>query len=291
MKNPFFYIVLFMAQFAYAQQSVGYVANCEIVTSNPAFVQDNPKAGFTADPENGDFPLEVTFTNTSTDATVYSWSFGDGVISTEVSPTHTYTQPGDYTVSLIASNGVLSDTLTKANYIEVNWPSPKADFSATPRDGVDPLTVIFTDKSENAQTWLWNFGDGSNSIEQHPTHIYKRGSYSVSLLITNPSNNDFIEKQNFINVDPNGLAEKLNGILKVYPIPTNDKLTIELPNENFKKVEFELFDIHGKLLKRAVPSLSTLIKYEFNLNDVAPGNYLLNVTINNESLVETINKR
>jgi PKD repeat protein len=291
MKTPFLFILLFLVQFTYGQQSIRNVSSIEILKYDHFLLQDDPEAGFIADSTEGVFPLEVIFTNTSVNASQYNWIFGDGATSTEVSPTHIYTQPGEYTVSLIASNGSIPDTLTKTNYIVVEWPTPKADFIGTPLAGVDPLTVVFTDKSENAQTWLWNFGDGTSSIEQHPTHIYKRGSFSVSLLITNPSNNDFIVKQNFISVDPNGLAEKLNGILKVYPIPTNEKLTIELPNENYKKVVFELYDIHGKLLKRGVPGLNTLIKYDFNLNDIESGNYLLHIIINNESLVETINKR
>ena len=48
--------------------------------------------------------LEVAFTNYSQNADSYSWDFGDGETSTEESPTHTYTEVGNYTVILTASN-------------------------------------------------------------------------------------------------------------------------------------------------------------------------------------------
>ncbi|MBK9177760.1 MAG: gliding motility-associated C-terminal domain-containing protein [Flavobacteriales bacterium] len=49
-------------------------------------------------------PLAVSFTNLSSGASSYQWSFGDGQFSTATSPTHTYAQPGTYTVTLTASD-------------------------------------------------------------------------------------------------------------------------------------------------------------------------------------------
>jgi PKD repeat protein len=50
-------------------------------------------------------------------------------------------------------------------------PQPVADFSATPAAGVDPLTVDFTDASSGSITaWAWDFGDGTASTAQNPTH-------------------------------------------------------------------------------------------------------------------------
>ncbi|MCP4426971.1 MAG: PKD domain-containing protein, partial [Chloroflexi bacterium] len=62
-----------------------------------------PQAGFSATPLSGSSPLTVTFTNASTGADSYVWQFGDGATSTEINPTHAYTQTGIYTVSLTAS--------------------------------------------------------------------------------------------------------------------------------------------------------------------------------------------
>jgi gliding motility-associated-like protein len=61
-------------------------------------------------PVSGSIPLVVTFSNTSTGAANYAWSFGDGNISTSVSPTNTYTAVGTYTAVLVAINGTCTDT-------------------------------------------------------------------------------------------------------------------------------------------------------------------------------------
>ncbi len=68
-------------------------------------------------------PATISFTNNSLNDTARIWFFGDGTTDTSYAPTHTYTNPGNYTVSLITFSGSqcgsLSDTLTMTNYITV----------------------------------------------------------------------------------------------------------------------------------------------------------------------------
>jgi PKD repeat protein len=70
----------------------------------------------------------VSFINSSTNASSYLWSYGNSVTSTTTAVTHTYvyTQSGVYTVSLVANNGTVTDTLTRTHYITVNTSSPGA---------------------------------------------------------------------------------------------------------------------------------------------------------------------
>ncbi len=63
-----------------------------------------PVASFTANPTTGFIPLDVDFTNTSTGATAYAWDFGDGNNSTATDPTNTYTDFGNFTVTLVATD-------------------------------------------------------------------------------------------------------------------------------------------------------------------------------------------
>ena len=63
-------------------------------------------------PATGNIPLTVTFTNQTTGANTYTWTFGDGNGTNSVSPSNTYTAVGTYTVMLIASNGSCKDTAT-----------------------------------------------------------------------------------------------------------------------------------------------------------------------------------
>jgi PKD repeat protein len=72
-----------------------------------------PDAAFTTNPTGGVAPLNVTFTDTSTGGpTSWAWNFGDGATATTQNPTHTYTAPGTYNVSLVATNATGSDTAT-----------------------------------------------------------------------------------------------------------------------------------------------------------------------------------
>ncbi len=69
------------------------------VTVNP-----KPTASFTANPLTGQIPLNVTFTNTSTGGSTYSWTFGDGNSSTSQNTSNTYTQSGTYNPILIVTS-------------------------------------------------------------------------------------------------------------------------------------------------------------------------------------------
>jgi PKD repeat protein len=81
-----------------------------------------PIANFSARPTSGTAPLAVTFTNSSTNATSYSWDFnGDGTTdSTAQNPSYTYTAAGTYTVKLTASGSGGTNTKTQTGYITVS---------------------------------------------------------------------------------------------------------------------------------------------------------------------------
>ena len=82
-----------------------------------------PVANFNASPASGAAPLNVTFSDTSSNSpTNWSWTFGDTGTSTSQSPVHTYTTPGAYTVRLIASNLGGSGTNTQTALISVYDP-------------------------------------------------------------------------------------------------------------------------------------------------------------------------
>jgi YVTN family beta-propeller protein len=70
---------------------------------------------------------------------------------------------------------------------DVDQQFPLANFSSN----VAGLSVKFTDQSENATRWKWDFGDGTGSIEQNPAHIYSAaGNYAVSLTASNKKSTD-----------------------------------------------------------------------------------------------------
>jgi PKD repeat protein len=96
-----------------------------------------PTASFTRSPSSGTAPLDVAFTDTSAGSpTSWAWTFGDGGTSTAQHPTHQYTAPGTYTVSLTATNAAGSDTVTQTGSVTVTSTTPPptgtpATFAAT----------------------------------------------------------------------------------------------------------------------------------------------------------------
>jgi PKD repeat protein len=148
----------------------------------------------------------VNFTDTSTGGpTTWAWNFGDGGTSNLQNPSHTYSTPGTYTVSLTVTNSNGSDTETKTGYITAQTPvPPSANFTGTPTSGSAPLNVNFTDTSTGGPTtWAWNFGDGGTSNLQNPSHTYSTpGTYTVSLTVTNSNGSDTETKTSYITVSP-----------------------------------------------------------------------------------------
>ena len=139
--------------------------------------EQTPKASFTYSKNN----LSVSFINTSTNAKSYKWEFGDGKTSTDKNPNHTYTKEGTYSVTLTVTNVTKSNKTSKS--ITLQLPVPKASFTYTTQA---PLTVIFSNKSTNATTYEWDFGDGSTSTDKNPTHRYSTAqSYMVTLVAKN----------------------------------------------------------------------------------------------------------
>jgi PKD repeat protein len=142
----------------------------------------------------------VTFVNGSTNASSFLWSFGDGTTGSAVDPSHSYIQPGVYTVTLVASDGVVTDTLSRGRYIKAYGPnSLQANFTASPISGTVPLTVTFLNSSINATSFLWNFGDGLTSIEINSSHSFTQaGIYTVTLAASDGVMTDTLVKPNYI---------------------------------------------------------------------------------------------
>lgn len=114
-------------------------------------------------------PLSVQFANTTTGATSYNWSFGDGATSTTTAPAHTYTAAGTYAVQLIATgtcSASSKDTLTKTSYITVNGPPSVTSSTAA----CGPQSFVLTANGVGTITWSNAGGTvGTGSTYTTPT--------------------------------------------------------------------------------------------------------------------------
>jgi PKD repeat protein/outer membrane protein assembly factor BamB/pimeloyl-ACP methyl ester carboxylesterase len=148
---------------------------------------------FEGTPLVGNAPFEVVFTDTSSGIiSSRLWNFGDGttVWKNETNTvSHTYSFPGTYTISLTSGNEEGQETVTKTEYIQVNptGTAPVARFIAVPMIGYEQRAVRFSDRSTGTPlTWQWDFGDGSSSSEQNPSHAYTTsGRFVVTLTVFN----------------------------------------------------------------------------------------------------------
>ena len=167
---------------------------------NLVTVGKGPVADFMGTPQGGTLPLAVTFTDMSTgNPTTWRWDFGDGVTSATKNPSHTYTKAGTYGVTLTVTNPYGTSTKVKAGYITTGMP-PTADFTSGARTGPVPLSVAFTDASAGRPTsWKWDFGDGTTSTQQNPSHSYTTaGSFTVTLTVSNAYGSDSETKAGYV---------------------------------------------------------------------------------------------
>jgi len=119
-----------------------------------------PTADFTATPTTGYTPLTINFTDTSTGVpTTWDWDFGDGSThGTTQNPTHIYTAPGTYTVTLIATNSAGSDTEIKTDYITGMVVDVTTLLLAC---GYDTSGCVIWGSSNNGVTWTVKYSDAS----------------------------------------------------------------------------------------------------------------------------------
>jgi PKD repeat protein len=145
------------------------------------------EADFAADVLSGTNPLQVQFTDLSTGGPeAWIWDFGDGGSSLEQHPIHTYGSGGPYAVSLSAFDFPQGDTEVKHDYITVTPADLTVAFSSDVIHGIGELSVSFTDLTDpTPSSWLWEFGDGSSSEQQHPSHVFDDagGSHDVTLHV------------------------------------------------------------------------------------------------------------
>ena len=159
-------------------------------------------ADFSATPTSGLPPFSVQFTDHSSGGpNNWTWNFGDGTTSNEQNPVHVYNTTGNYNVVLTAATLYRTDTLTKISYIHALGPVT-ANFTGAPLTVPVNRPVQFTDYSTGGPTtWLWNFGDGTTSPLQNPSHSYAAtGLYSVTLTASHAFSSNSVTRTAYVTV-------------------------------------------------------------------------------------------
>lgn len=169
-----------------ANSPLGCVGPTEMVNIT---VNDNPVPMFVADTLVGCEPLTVTFTNQTPNSQNCIWDFGDGNSVNDCGPvTNTYAA-GTFDVTLtVASNDGCWGSTVVSNYIEV-YPQPTAAFTFAPQIiDVENTVVDFTNGSNQATSYVWDFGDGTpDATSENVAHEFLpvAGDYLVTLWAYN----------------------------------------------------------------------------------------------------------
>ncbi len=214
-------------------------------------------AKFTALNSFGCAPHLVQFRNRSTgNINAINWSFpgGSPASSTEMEPQVIYTNPGVYPVTLTVEGPLGTNSVTIEDFIRI-VDFPDADFSYE----VDGFQVRFTNLSMNAESYRWDFGDGSTSTAENPVHTYSRGG-----LFTVTLNASIATCGNSVTMNiPVMLSEVEDAFsspdLKVFPNPARGVLFIETNQLDLFPIQLELISARGQLLERLEMSSSRQI--------------------------------
>lgn len=166
-------------------------------------VLNKPTVVFTPSDTVGCQPLEIVFTDNTTNANFYSWTFGDGNVSTQFNPTNIFTQAGTFTSKLVAisANGCMDSA--DVNIVVHIKPTNAFTLSETATCGF-PATINITNNTVNANNYAWDFGDGQTSNATNPSVTYNsNNAFTITLI----SSTAF------------GCADTTNSVFTIYPQP------------------------------------------------------------------------
>ena len=232
----------------------------------------------------------IDFTDLST-ANPYTWEwiFEGGLPDTsyEQNPAGVrFNDPGEYDVTLTATNCGSTDMEVKVDYILVNPGAlPVADFEADATAPAIGQEVHFTDLSTGTvTTWSWTFQDGTppTSMLETPEPITWAvvGLYDVTLTVANDYGEDTMVKEDYIDVQPIGISElDVDGLIKVYPNPSYGNLNIE--NATGEDLSLSIYTMTGQVVHESNIKAGTST---IGLGNLDAGLYFIRYIIDNQAV-------
>lgn len=178
------------------RHAIGLIAYNEFSCTDTSYknfmVYGQPEISFDLLPSEGCTPFEVQFKNLTQYGDSVSWGFGDGSFSEQYSPTHTYTEPGFYSVELYMSSGkgMCSDDTLASQAIH-SFPVAYASFSAIPHTVKQNEPVVYLSNNSSGYTGLRFFVDTTFVDTTVPLqyNLNEPDSGTVNLVLI--ANNEF----------------------------------------------------------------------------------------------------
>ncbi|HAD14862.1 MAG TPA: hypothetical protein DCF33_20735 [Saprospirales bacterium] len=258
--------------------------DCGTATATQTVVIEGsaPTAAISANQQSGCVPLTVQFTDQSAgNPTAWSWTFPGGTPGTSnaQNPVVEYSTPGVHDVTLQVTNAFGGNTQTFPAYVTTQT-TPVSGFTFASVQN----TVTFTNTSQGAVSYSWNFGDGNSSTDQNPVHTYANpGTYTVSLSASNSCGTTIFQQSITLS---SGLGEATwMENFRLFPNPNNGTFVVEMNGIPQEEVEFVLFNAIGQQIKRETTDFGTgNLMRNFDYGNLASGMYTLRVQANGQAM-------
>lgn len=254
---------------------------CRDTMTIPVIAFPIPKTDFSYQSTDSCYsPMNTIFTNKSSGAQFYEWDFKNGLVSSLTNPSTTYTNADQYLVSLKATNE-FNCSVTKERVVTL-LQKPKANFKVDVVQGCIPLLVTFTNESQFADYYNWNFADGNIASQKDTKNLFRVSGVD--------------EKQEF-NVNlvvegVNGCKDTIEKTITTFPIPESTfNYTTTDPCFNPMIATFNNQSLYGKRYewKMGDGSTSTLTNPLITYNKT--GDYQVDlITTNKFSCNDTTSK-
>ncbi|RMF49957.1 MAG: PKD domain-containing protein [Bacteroidetes bacterium] len=213
-------------------------------------VQGSGTVAFFTAPASACVGSPVTFTGPSSTAGVtdINWDFGDGTFLSGMNPnsTHTYTNPGTYTVylSITSTCGFTSYSRTIKVY---GGPPSLSGLNVN----VTGATITYSVSATDYDSVKWFFGDGNTALGLSGTHTYSAtGTYTVRVIAYNPCGSDTLTRTVTISTASlTGQMASVEGWV-AYPNPAQDVVVLSHPSYQ-GPVEVRIFDVAGRVVRTA----------------------------------------
>lgn len=248
-------------------------------------VKPNPVVNFSVNQNTGCAPLDVIFQNLSPAIPnpTYLWNFGDGIVSFQNNPTHTYPNQGVYTPTLtLTSADTCSTTDTLAGGIST-FPIPIALFTAQPLVA-SSLNPVFNFEATFANSGCYyDFGDGSGDSSCSTSHEYQdTGTYVVTLYTSNAGGcRDTF--QLIVEVVPNYSLYIPNSFT-----PNNDQINdrLSIYSEGVKEFNIKVYNRRGQIVYE-----SSDVKESWNGEFLNDGEECMSGVYVYEALIKDANRK
>lgn len=247
-------------------------------TEVPVSVVGNISADF----QSNVTELTVSLTDMSVNADSVRYTFGDGGSSTDPNAVYTYADSGTFEICQYVFSDCGTDTMCM--FVRVDCDFVTADFDFAFLSGSE---VSFTSTASNADSVVYDFGNGSSSSDPNPTFDFgSPGDYTVTMIAYNSCSTDTIT----VNLKAVGLKHLLDlQTFHMYPNPASNHVILEMDVLKRGNMQIEIVGVNGQtLIHQGVDVVDGHISHRIDFSSLSTGMYLVKIQFEEEMLTRRL---